>query len=265
VENCRIQKWLAACGVASRRHSEHLIREGRVTVNGQCVTQLGTLCDPERDVVAVDGRRVQPTQEHVYLAVHKPRGYVSTVSDPHAKRRVIDLAPPEMARRVKPVGRLDKESEGLILLTDDGRLINRLTHPRFHVEKEYEVRIAGALDERAVEALRAGVRLEEGPARAIEVTVLHGEDNSAALRIVLAEGRKRQIRRMMAAVGCRVEYLRRVRIGPIRLGALPQGHWRHLTKVEVRLLYQTTETELRGKEKHEGWGDDQTRPTAPTD
>jgi len=240
VGRCLLHKWLAACGVASRRKAEQWIRDGRVAVNGESVTRVPAFCDPEHDAVTVDGREVRAPRERVYLAVHKPRGYVSTVSDPHAKQRVVDLAPPELAGRLKPVGRLDKDSEGLILLTDDGALINRLTHPRYHVEKAYEVRVVGTLDERAVETLRTGVALEEGLARTIEVTILNRDGAGAALRVVLAEGRKRQIRRMIAAVGCRVEYLRRVRIGPITLGALRTGHWRHLTRDEVGLLYQAT-------------------------
>jgi len=236
-----IHKWLAHCGVASRRAAEQLIRDGRVTLNGQPVARVPAFCDPERDVVAVDGRPAQPPESHVYLAVHKPRGYVSTVRDPHAERRVVDLAPPEFAGRVKPVGRLDKDSEGLLLLTDDGRLINRLTHPRYHVEKEYHAGIGGVIGARLVSELVKGVRLDDGPARALEAAILRRESGRTVLRIVLGEGRKRQIRRMMAALGCRVEFLRRVRIGPIRIGRLAAGQCRRLTAAEVRALYDATE------------------------
>ncbi|KPL12300.1 hypothetical protein AMJ85_01250 [candidate division BRC1 bacterium SM23_51] len=253
-ETCRIHKWLAACGVASRRRAEELIRAGRVTLNGERVTRPGTLCDPERDVVAVDGQTVRPPQKCVYLAIHKPRGYVCTVRDPHAANRVVDLAPPELAGRVKPVGRLDKSSEGLLFLTDDGPLINRLTHPRFHVEKEYHVGVSGAFDNESAKALVSGVTLEDGPARAIEAAILRRDSSGAVVRIVLAEGRKRQVRRMIAALGHRVTFLRRVRIGPIQLGRLPKGRWRHLTKAEVRLLYQATETDQgrKGQDRRQG-------------
>ena len=236
---CLLHKWLAACGVASRRKAEQWIREGRVAVNGECVTRVPAFCDPEHDVVAVDGREVRPPKAHVYFAVNKPRGYVSTVSDPHARLRVVDLAPPELAGRLKPVGRLDKESEGLIFLTDDGALINRLTHPRYHVEKEYHVGVVGsggAVAESMAKALVKGVALEDGLARALQAAILRRQSGGATLRIVLGEGRKRQIRRMVEALGCRVEFLRRVRIGPIALGRLATGQWRRLTKAEVRLL-----------------------------
>lgn len=244
MEKWLIHKWLAHCGIASRRNAEQLIRDGRVTLNGEPIARVPAFCDPERDVVAVDGLPVQPPKAHVYLAVHKPRGYVSTVRDPHAERRVVDLAPPEFAGRVKPVGRLDKESEGLLLLTDDGRLINRLTHPRFHVEKEYHVGIAGAVSEPAVRALVKGVTLDDGPACALEAAILRHKGGQTVLRIVLGEGRKRQIRRMMAAVGCRVEFLRRVRIGPIQLGRLPAGYCRHLAAAEVKALCDATEKRM---------------------
>lgn len=250
MEKCLLQKWLAACGVASRRHAEQLVRAGRVTVNGERVTRLPAFCDPEHDIVAVDGRRVRPPEAHVYLAVNKPRGYTSTVWDRHAERRVVELAPRELAARVKPVGRLDKDSEGLLLLTDDGELINRLTHPRYHVEKEYHVGVRGGVCERMARALVKGVALEEGLARARQATILRREREAVVLRIVLGEGRKRQIRRMLAALGCRVGFLRRVRIGPISLGRLASGDCRHLTKAEVQLLYEATESGVRRKLEH---------------
>lgn len=236
-----LHKWLAACGVASRRGAEQIVRAGRVSLNGERVTQVVTFCSPDSDVVEVDGRRIRPPESHVYLALHKPRGYVSTVRDPHAERRVVDLAPPELARRVKPVGRLDKDSEGLILLTDDGALINRLTHPRFHVEKEYHVGIRGHLGPRVASELAKGVTLDDGPAHALEASIMRRDGNRTVLQMVLGEGRKRQIRRMVAALGCRVEFLRRVRIGPISLGGLRTGRCRRLTKAEVEALYAATD------------------------
>jgi 23S rRNA pseudouridine2605 synthase len=226
--------------------AEAMIRAGRVTVNGERVTRLGTTCDPARDVVAVDGKPVRPAERHVYLAVNKPRGYVSTVRDRHAARRVVDLAPPDVAGRVKPVGRLDKESEGLLILTDDGTLIQRLTHPRYHVEKEYSAGVLGHFDRRKAAALVEGVELDDGPARAIKASIVRRDGRRTVVRIVLGEGRKRQIRRMLAALGCRVDWLRRVRIGPVALGPLAKGSCRHLTEAEVRLLYRATE---RGGQK----------------
>lgn len=224
-----------------------MIRAGRVTVNGARVTRVPSFCDPERDVVEVDGRRVRPPAAHVYLAVNKPCGYVSTVRDPHAARCVVDLAPREWAGRVKPVGRLDKDSEGLLLLTDDGSLIHRLIHPRYHVEKEYHVGVGGDVNERTAAALVKGVTLDDGPARALEAAILRRERESTVLRIVLGEGRKRQIRRMLAALGLRVTFLRRVRIGPIGLGRLPRGRCRHLTSDEIQLLFHATGAGLDGQ------------------
>lgn len=239
-EKVRIQKYLSACGVASRRAAERMIVEGRVIVNGRPVTELGTAIDPERDAVKVDGKRVHPPRRFVYLAVHKPRGYVSTVRDVHAVQRVTDLAPPELAKRVKPVGRLDKTSEGLMLLTDDGRLIFRLTHPRYHVEKEYHVSVIGPVSDEMVRRLREGVELDDGPARALEAKIVRRDAEATVLQLVLGEGRKRQVRRMIEALGAKVRFLRRDRVGPIHLARLRRGEWRHLTKDEVRALYEAT-------------------------
>jgi len=235
----RLHKWLAACGVASRRRAEDLVRQGRVSVNGVRVTRPGALCDPSSDIVEVDGRPVAPPQRRLYLALNKPPGYVSSLRDAHAEKLVVDLLPRDMALRVKPAGRLDKDSEGLMLLTDDGPLIHRLIHPRYEVEKEYRVGVAGEADERLAAALVEGVELEEGWAEAVEADVLRRGAGVSVLRVVLVQGRKRQIRRMLAALGRRVVFLRRVRIGPIRLGRLAQGKWRRLTRAEVRLLYET--------------------------
>ena len=237
---CRIHKFLAACGVASRRQAEALIGAGRVKKNGAVVEQPGTLCDPDMDVIEVDGRRVRTPDQRVYLMVNKPPGYVCTVRDPHARQRILDLVAPDLAVRVKPVGRLDKDSEGLVLLMDDGALINRLTHPRYHVEKEYEVAVRGDIDGSWADRFLRGVELEDGPARALQAEIVRRDRSGGVLRIVLGEGRKRQIRRMVRAGGAQVDVLRRVRIGPLRLGPLPQGSWRHLTTDEVRLLYRAT-------------------------
>lgn len=237
---CRIQKHLAACGIASRRQAEEMIRAGRVRKNGEVVTRLGTLCDPRKDRIDVDGRPVKSRAKHFYLAVNKPREVVSTVRDRHAERLVTELAPPEVRSLVKPVGRLDKNSEGLMLLSDDGPLIYRLTHPRYHVEKEYLVGVSGRVDAAALKSLVDGIELDDGPASAVTAEFIRRHARGAVLRIVLVQGRKRQIRRMVEALGCRTTFLRRVRIGPIRLGRLAKGQCRHLTTAEVRLLYGAT-------------------------
>ncbi|MCX8036993.1 MAG: rRNA pseudouridine synthase [Candidatus Sumerlaeia bacterium] len=233
-----MHKWLAACGVASRRAAEQMIRAGRVRVNGQPVLRVPCFCDPRADSIEVDGRIIRPPETRIYIAVHKPRGCTSTVRDPHAERCVVDLAPPHLAGRLKPVGRLDKDSEGLVVLTDDGPLIHRLTHPRYHIEKEYVVGVEGRVGADTCKALTGGVLLDDGPARALRAAVLGQDHRRSVVRIVLGEGRKRQIRRMFEALGFKVVSLRRVRMGPIRLGRLAAGNWRHLTKAEVRMLYR---------------------------
>ncbi len=226
----RLAKYLAHAGVASRRASERLIADGRVTVGGAVVT------DPARDVteadaVAFDGEPVGGAEPRVAYALHKPAGVVSTAHDPHGRRTVVDLVPGE--RRLYPVGRLDADSTGLILLTNDGELANRLTHPRYEVQKTYRATLAGpALTDRALRALREGVELEDGmtaPARVRRLT-------PHQLELTIHEGRNRQVRRMCEAVGRPVRQLVRVRFGPLELGDLRPGRARRLTPTELRAL-----------------------------
>ena len=230
----RLQKVMARAGVASRRKSEELIRQGRVAVNGRVVRELGTRVDPARDVITVDGEPLRLRAQHTYILLHKPPGVITTVHDPWGRPTVLDLVQTEA--RVFPVGRLDANSEGLVLLTDDGELAYRLTHPRFEHEKEYHVLVAGRPTRRTLERLRRGVRLEDGVTAPAKVEVLRRAGRNTWLRIVLHEGRKRQIRRMAEAVGHPVRRLIRVRIGPLRLGNLAPGEWRHLTRREVEAL-----------------------------
>ena len=226
----RLAKFLAHAGVASRRAAERLIAEGRVSVGREVVT------DPARDVdadsgVAVDGEPVRAERRVVY-AVNKPKGVVSTAADTHGRPTVVDLVPAE-SRRLYPVGRLDADSTGLLLLTNDGDLANLLTHPRYGVEKVYRARLAPPnVRESALRALREGVELDDGPARAARVRSLSG----GVLEIALREGRKRQVRRMCEAVGHRVVELERVRFGPLRLMGLAPGAHRRLTAPEVERL-----------------------------
>ncbi len=226
----RLAKYLAGCGVASRRACEQIIRSGAVTVDGACVT------DPARDVdasrrVEVDGRPIGPARGTVVYAINKPAGVVSTASDPQGRPTVVALVPGE--RRLYPVGRLDAGTTGLILLTDDGELAHRLTHPRFGVEKTYRVRVQrGPVPERALRQLRDGVELDDGltaPARVRRVS-------ADTLELTIHEGRKRQVRRMCEAVGHRVLALERVRLGPLELGDLRPGAYRQLNAAEVSLL-----------------------------
>ncbi len=236
----RLQKFLARAGVASRRHAEELIRAGRVRVNGQPVTHLGTKINPAIDEIQVDGRPVRPSDASVYLALHKPAGVVSTASDPQGRQTVLDLLPATLrAKRVFPVGRLDLDSEGLLLLTNDGSFALRLTHPRYEQEKEYHALVQGQPSPDALTSLRRGLLLpgETRPTAPAQARLLRAlGDGTSWLSVTLHEGRKRQVRRMFAAVGHPVLRLIRVRVGPLRLGDLPPGHWRPLSAAEVRTL-----------------------------
>jgi 23S rRNA pseudouridine2605 synthase len=232
----RLHKVLAHAGVASRRAAERMIRDRRIRVNGALVLELGTQVDPSRDRIEVDGRPLPRGETaHHYLALNKPMGVVSTAHDPEGRPTVVGLV--QVAQRVYPVGRLDIDSEGLVLLTDDGELTFRLTHARFGVEKEYQVHVGcPQFGERELEQLRKGVMLEDGMARAVRAQLLRSTPDGAVLRIVLLEGRQREVRRMLGAVGCEVEYLLRVRIGPLVLGDLPTGQHRVLRAREVEAL-----------------------------
>jgi len=232
----RLQRFLSRAGVASRRQGEELIAAGRVKVNGQTVSLPGSQVDPERDRVEVDGRTIALPREHVYLLINKPAGYVSTVRDPQGRDTVMDLA--QARQRLYPVGRLDRDSEGLLLLTDDGELTQRLTHPRYEHEKEYHVLVTGQPDSHALLRLRQGVELEDGLTWPAEVTVLRAETGGTWLRFVIHEGRKRQLRRMCDAVGHPAQRLIRVRMGPLTLGDLASGQQRPLSPAERRRLRQ---------------------------
>jgi pseudouridine synthase len=237
----RLQKILSAAGIASRRAAEVLIQEGRVTLNGQTVTALGTKADPDTDDVRVDGRRVRATQQRRYILLYKPRGYITSRSDPQQRPTVIDLLAKGGVREyVYPVGRLDYDSEGLLLLTSDGDLAARLTHPRHGVPREYQVQVKGVPDRRAIQRLSKGVRLEgrrTAPAGVKLVKVLDEDEGPrAVLSFVLREGRNRQVRDMCDAIGHPVIRLRRVRIGPISDEHIRPGEFRDLSGREVAQL-----------------------------
>ena len=236
MEPLRLQKWLAHCGFGSRRACEQLIQQGRVAVNGAPAT-LGMKVDPTRDAITVDGKPVQPPQgAPMYLMLHKPRGYVTTCKDPHAPRTVMELLKDAPAP-VFPVGRLDADSEGLLLFTNDGAFANRIMHPRYKLPKTYRVWVAGNPSERALRQLREGVPLDDGITAPAQVKRLRAERDRTLLEIVLHEGRKRQIRRMCQAVGHPVQRLVRIAIGDLRLPRdLPPGQWRTLTDAELALL-----------------------------
>ncbi|MGH2692617.1 MAG: pseudouridine synthase [Actinomycetota bacterium] len=232
----RLQKALARAGLGSRRACEDLIREGRVKVNGR-VAELGSRVRPDRDRVEVDGSRVPLDPALRYYALHKPLGVVTTARDPEGRPDVSAYYP--AGDRVFPVGRLDRETEGLLLLTNDGELANRLMHPRYQVEKEYLAEVEGNPSQRALSQMVRGVTLDDGVARARSVRPVAGSRGRAAVRIVMTEGRKREVRRMLGAVGLPVRRLIRVRVGPIRLGRLRAGEVRELEPAEVRELMRT--------------------------
>jgi 23S rRNA pseudouridine2605 synthase/23S rRNA pseudouridine2604 synthase len=225
----RLQKFLSAAGVCSRRKGEEFIRAGRVRVNGRVVAELGAKIDPAQDRVSVDGLPVQPEVRSVYIALNKPRGYVTSCR--HAgKRIVIELV--DVPQRIFPVGRLDKDSTGLLLLTNDGRLHQKLSHPSFDHEKEYDVTVERPISDGALQRMAAGMPILDGRTRPAEVR----RTGERRFRIVLKEGRNRQIRRMVRRVGNEVMELKRIRVASVELGRLAEGAWRHLTDLEVEAL-----------------------------
>jgi 23S rRNA pseudouridine2605 synthase len=235
----RLQKILSAAGVASRRAAEKLIVEGRVSVNGETTSELGTRADPDADDIRVDGRRIAKPRRR-YIALHKPRGYVTTRSDPEHRPTVLDLL--GLKEYVYPIGRLDYDSEGLLLLTNDGEFAERLMHPRYGVEREYEARVRGVPEPAALRRLAQGVRIEGRRTAPADVRLVEtgrgARGDQSIISVVLHEGRTRQVRKMCAAIGHPVVRLRRVRVGSIRLGTLKPGEFRELTRNEVRQLEQ---------------------------
>jgi 23S rRNA pseudouridine2605 synthase len=233
-EGIRLQRYLSRAGRASRREAEGLIQKGRVQVNGSVVTELGTRVVPGRDIVAMDGARVD-LPEVRWLAFHKPAGVLTTRRDPHGGRTVYDMLPPD-AVGLRYVGRLDRETTGLLLLTNDGAVANALQHPSGEVEREYRVSVAREPDRPTLARMRSGVELEDGPARVRRIWVEKRGEGGISLGVVLTEGRKREVRRLFRAVGHPVKALARVRFGPIELGELALGAWRELNEHERRRL-----------------------------
>lgn len=230
----RLQRALARAGHGSRRSSEELIAAGRVTVNGRVAT-LGDKVDTARDTVTVDGATLNLDPSMRYFALHKPVGVVTTMADPQGRQDLRGFLPAE-GPRVFPVGRLDRDSEGLLLLTNDGELANRLLHPSFGVEKEYLAEVEGTPSDRQLARVRRGVDLEDGPAHALAARAVAASGGRGAVRLVMAEGRKREVRRLLAAVGLPVTRLIRLRVGPVVLGGLAPGALRELDPDEVRGL-----------------------------
>lgn len=246
----RLQKILARAGRGSRRACEELIRQGRVSVNGQ-VAQLGQKADPVRDRITVDGKPVRIDRRRIYVALHKPRGVLSDEGDGSGRLSTVrDLVP--IPGRLYPVGRLDLRSEGLILLTNDGDLSHLLTHPRYEHDKEYHVYVAGCPSDEVLKRWRRGVFLEGRRTAPADVSILRREKDYTWLRVVLREGRKRQIRRVAAMLGHPVHQLIRVRIGSLRLGNLKPGQWRRLSDAEVKALRSAAQKPLQRKKRRGG-------------
>lgn len=237
----RLQKILAQAGIASRREAENLITGGRVRVNGRVVTELGASADPERDKISVDGEKIH-AEKKVYIILHKPQGVVSTVSDPEGRPTLLDLLP-QIGARVFPVGRLDFDATGLVLLTNDGDLAQTLAHPGKKVHKTYLVKVRGEPDQKDILRLRKGIRLDDGvrtlPAKVhITEVKLHGKhvSKNTWLKFIIHEGRNRQIKRMCLAVRHPALRVHRVAIGPLKLGDIPAGGWRYATREEIKAL-----------------------------
>ena len=238
----RLQKLIATAGIASRRHAEELITAGRVTVNGEVIRELGTKADPDRDHIKVNGKLINPqlkARDKVYVLLNKPRGYLSSVSDPEKRPLVTELLPPYLGR-LHPVGRLDFNTEGLLLLTNDGDLTNYVTAARNRVEKVYEVKVKGVPAEGAIQRLRRGITLEDGTRTApAKIEQLSETKTNAWYEVLLHQGRNQQVRRMFELIGHSVLKLRRVRIGFLTDEHLKPGHWRFLSPAEAARLMKS--------------------------
>ena len=244
-QGVRLQKVLAQAGIGSRRACEALISEGRVEVNSEVVTEQGRRVDPERDVIRVDGSRIPPPRRHLYLVLNKPRGVVVTMDDPEGRRTVADVLAEGAMRSLRKerlfhVGRLDTDSEGLLILTNDGDFAHRLAHPSYQVPKTYIVEVSGAVSAETLRRLRRGITLDDGPVRPTSVKIVSEAGEKMLLKITLQEGRNRIVRRTMEAVGHPVRRLSRIGIGPVRLGNLKVGEYRELTREELGGLLDLT-------------------------
>lgn len=249
----RLQKFLAQQGLASRRNAEEMIKAGRIQVNGQVVDTMGKVIDPSKDIVLVDQKPVDLEEELIYIILNKPKDFVTTCKDTHGRKTVLDLVK-GLKTRLFPVGRLDKDTSGLLLLTNDGALTHRLTHPRFGVEKTYRVTVRGSIDDSCLKTLTSGVLLEDGITAPAKAKLLSGTKEWSIFLLTIHEGKNRQVRRMCGAVGHPVMELHRVSFGPLKLNGLSPGEWRTLTPKEVSYLQKEIKTKnstLRGEKKRD--------------
>jgi pseudouridine synthase len=231
----RLQKYLADAGIASRRKAEELILAGKVTVNGKVVTELGTKIDDKKDTVFFQGKKVECKQELVYIMLHKPEGYVTTVQDQFHRATVMDLVS-GIQERIFPVGRLDYDTSGLLLLTNDGDVTYRMTHPKHHIEKVYEAKLFGTPDPTDLAKFRRGVIIDGKRTQPAKIEILEKGEKYSVVRIAIVEGRNRQVRKMCEAIRHPVAQLKRIATGELELGDLPKGKYRHLTKSEINYL-----------------------------
>lgn len=232
----RLQKILAKAGIASRRNAEELIRQGKVTVDGKVVTEMGCRVDPDRQVVAFEGRPLSREEEKIYLLLNKPRGYVTTLSDPQGRPIVSSLLT-GITSRVFPVGRLDFDTEGALILTNDGDFAESILHPRFEIERTYQAKVRGLPTREKIRLLEEGLELEGRKTWPARVSIIFTEPATTTVEITIHEGRKRQVRMMFAAIGHRVLALKRIAYGGLRLGGLPTGKYRHLSRADLALIF----------------------------
>lgn len=230
----RLQKYLAECGVASRRKSEELIESGKVRVNGR-TAQIGDKINPRKDEVTVSGKKIVKTKKFRYIMLHKPRGFITTMSDEMDRKCVAELVK-DVDVRVYPVGRLDRQSEGLLLMTNDGEFANAMTHPTKHVPKTYRVTVRPTISEEQITKLATGIVIDGRMTAPADVRIIQREEGRVVIEIILYEGRNRQIRKMCEELGLEVARLKRTAVGSVKLGMLPQGKWRELTEDEVHKL-----------------------------
>lgn len=234
MESERLQKYIARCGITSRRKAEELILAGHVKVNGTKVTELGTKVDPDKDIVTVDNKRISEINTYIYIKLYKPEGYVTTVKDQFDRKTVLDLI--DIKERIYPIGRLDYNTSGLLLLTNDGELANKLMHPKYHIYKTYIAETEGRISEESIHKLRNGVAIENYRTAPAKVNLLKCKDNKSLVQISIYEGKNRQVRKMFDAIGHNVIKLKRISFGEINLGDLKTGSWKNLSNEEIKFL-----------------------------